>query len=189
MPNSWKEKYLLFQVRTRKDPEAFAKLYDLYVDRIYRFLSFKLASEEDARDITSEVFLRSWQHIHDGKTLNTPVALFYRIARNLTADFYRSKQRSEIPLDLADEENQGLLKDAATVPNIANRLDIDFKTRSVLDSLHGLKENYRELIVFRYLDELSTREIGEILGKTEVNVRVMLHRSLRALRTVMAKKS
>src|SRR3989344_5726047 len=149
MPNSWKEKYLLFQVRTRKDPEAFAKLYDLYVDRIYRFLSFKLASEEDARDITSEVFLRSWQHIHDGKTLNTPVALFYRIARNLTADYYRSKQRSEVPLDLTDEEeNRGLLKDAVTVPNLDNRLDIDFKTRSVLDALRGLKENYRELIVF-----------------------------------------
>lgn len=189
MPNSWNEKYLLFQVRTRKDPEAFAKLYDLYVDRLYRFLSFKLANEEDARDLTSEVFLRSWQHIHDGNKLRTPAALFYRIARNLTADYYRSKQRAEVPLDLADEENRDLLKEAEATPNIADRLDLDFKTRAALDALRGLKENYRELIVFRYLDELSTREIGEILGKTEVNVRVMLHRSLRALRTVMAKKS
>ena len=61
--DSAKEKYFLLQVQYRKDPEAFARLYDMYVSRIFRFVYFKVSSEEDAQDLTAEVFLKAWEYI------------------------------------------------------------------------------------------------------------------------------
>ena len=54
-----KEKLWLLQVRTQKDPEAFGYLYDAYIEKIYRFVYFKVGSREEAEDIASEVFLKA----------------------------------------------------------------------------------------------------------------------------------
>ena len=57
------EKLLVYRVRVKKDPEAFGKIYDLYVTRIYRFVFFKVSSNEEAQDITADVFLKAWQYL------------------------------------------------------------------------------------------------------------------------------
>jgi len=57
------EKLLLLRVRTKKDPEAFATLYDMYAEKIFRFVRFKIDSREEAEDITSEVFLKVWNFL------------------------------------------------------------------------------------------------------------------------------
>ena len=57
------EKLLLYKVVTQKNPDAFAKLYDFYIEPIYSFFFFKLSNREDAEDITSEVFLKPWDYL------------------------------------------------------------------------------------------------------------------------------
>ena len=59
MLDKLKEKYLLFKVRTEQDPEAYAQIYDRYIEKIYRFIYFKVSSKETAEDLASETFLRS----------------------------------------------------------------------------------------------------------------------------------
>ena len=63
MSNPLHEKLLLYRVRTKKDPEAYGKIYDLYARRIYRFVYFKVSSEEEAQDLTADVFLKAWSFL------------------------------------------------------------------------------------------------------------------------------
>jgi RNA polymerase sigma-70 factor (ECF subfamily) len=185
MSHTLQEKVLLFQVRVRKDPDAFAKIYDLYATRIHRFVYFKVSSEEEAQDITADVFLKAWQYLLDeqGKEVRHLSALLYSIARNKVIDLYRSRAlRDTLPLS---DDAEDLIAD--------ERMD-QSKTEARLDSemlekhLRSLKDEYREVLVLKYLDELNTSEIAKILGKQAGNVRVLLHRATEALRDIVAKK-
>ena len=71
--------------------------YDLYTDSIYRYIYFKVGQDEEARDLTSEVFLKAWNYIQDNKITDykTLKALFYKIARNLVIDHYRRKSNNQ----------------------------------------------------------------------------------------------
>lgn len=179
MSNSLQDKLLLFRIRLRQDPQAFAKLYDVYVHRIYRFVYFKIPLVEDAQDITSETFLRFWNQVQEGAPVTHVGAYLYRIARNLVADHYRSRQDA-LSIDAAPEIEQ-LLSDAKGLVKIEESLDM----AKVLKALRLLKDEYREAIILRYVDELTTAEIAEALGKSQGNVRVLLHRSLDTLRTLL----
>lgn len=178
MQSRLKEKFLLFRIRAKKDPEAFGEVYDLYVRRIYRFIYFKVASAEQAEDLTSETFLKAWQYLMESRDVQSLQALLYTVAKNVVIDHYRStaRERSDTGLDsimetMGDERAERLLKDIET----------HFDATQVLEKLRGLKDEYREVVVMRYFDEMSTREIAVILGKTASNVRVILHRATKAL--------
>lgn len=177
MSNSLHEKLLLFRIRLQRDPQAFGRLYDLYVSRIYRFVYFKIPSVEDAQDITSETFLRFWNQVQDGAAVSHVGAYLYRIARNLVADHYRTRQDA---LSIEAPEMERLLMDAKGLIKIEESFDM----AKVLAALRLLKDEYREAIILRYVDELTTAEIAEALGKTPGNVRVLLHRALETLRTL-----
>ena len=64
---SLKEKSLLYKVREKQDAVAYGELYDYYVTRIYRFIFFKVRTKEEAEDLTSEVFLKTWEYINSTK--------------------------------------------------------------------------------------------------------------------------
>ena len=82
------DRYLLYRLKIKRDPEAFAKIYDRHVESIYRFVIIKLPRKEDAQDITAETFTRLWQHLQKHKDITNLRAFLYQIARNLVADFY-----------------------------------------------------------------------------------------------------
>ena len=64
MSVSFKEQLLLIRLK-KKDKDAFAQLYDLYVTSIYRFIFFKVPTRQDAEDLTSETFLKIWNYLSD----------------------------------------------------------------------------------------------------------------------------
>ena len=85
---------ILFSRLKGKDKDAFVKVYDLYLDNIYRFIYFKIGNETEAQDLTSTVFLKAWNYIQskgiaEYKTLKS---LIYKIARNTVIDHYRKNQ-------------------------------------------------------------------------------------------------
>lgn len=184
MSNSLAEKLLLFRMRLRQDPEAFGKLYDLYVSRIYRFVYFKIPSVEEAQDITSETFLKFWQYVKDGQPVEHVGALLYRIARNQVTDFYRSRGTENVSID-ATPEIERLLSDARGLIKMDQSLDAG----RVLNALRLLKDEYREVIILRYVDELTHAEISQVLGKPVGNVRVQTHRALETLRALLKQQS
>lgn len=167
--------------------QQFLELYDANVGKIYRYVFFRVGSEEQAQDLTSEVFLKSWQYINNQPTVNSkqlknPRAFFYQIARNLIADFYRQKDRLPISLEeIADKS----IADRAHSPSDLAAVSLDMD--SVKKALLRLSDDYREVIIWRYLDELEIKEISEILDKRENNVRTILSRALTELKEILKK--
>ncbi len=174
----------IFSKVKKRDEKAFIKAYDLYVNDIYRFVYFKVGSKTEAEDLTSTVFLKTWNYIQN-KNIDKAKsfkALIYKIARNLIIDYYRSNNETnniniddeEVHEELIDE-NQDILKNA--------EINSDFE--KVKKSLSKLKEEYREIIIMRFLDELSFTEIAQIIGKSKGNVRVITHRATEALKKLL----
>jgi RNA polymerase sigma-70 factor (ECF subfamily) len=179
MPNPLKEKFLLYRIRAKNDPDAFGIIYDAYVQKVYRFVYFKVSTAEQAEDLTSETFLKAWQYLKSKREVPYLQALLYSVARSVVIDHYRSSacERGDVPLDetryteLAAAGSEKLLKE------VEDRHDL---TR-VIERLRGLKDEYREVMVMRYLDGFSIREIAAALGKSQGNVRVLLHRATKSL--------
>lgn len=183
MKNPLVEQILFLRVKN-KDHQAYGQFYDLYVERIYRFIYFKINSEDDAKDLTSEVFLKTWQYIKDDRSIKNLNAFIYMVARNCVIDFYRSRSRKE--------ENEDFISDTqADLPSndLLNQQIKEFEVAEVLKALAELKDEYREVVVLHYLDELSTREIAQILQKSPGAVRILVYRALNALKNSINKKS
>jgi len=175
--NSLQEKFLIYKVRQNKDAEAYGKLYDFYVDRIYRFVYFKVNVREDAEDITSEVFLKAWEYINTTtKKIENFNALIYRVARNSVIDYYRNRKMN---ISTDDEENMLQIQDKE---NVVEKVDVVIDRTNIEKLLSQLKEVYRDVILLRYIEEYSINEIANITGKSVANVRVLLHRGLQALK-------
>ena len=172
------EKLLLLKLRQR-DPDAFAKVYDLYVDPIYRFIYFKVPRRQDAEDLTSEAFLKVWQYLTETEeTVRNLRALIYRCAQNLVVDFYRSKTREE----LMEEEGQLAKVEDARQQNFLAQLDAKTAIESLEPVLRRIKDEYREVLMLRYIEELSISEIADILEKSKGSVRVLIHRAIKVVR-------
>ena len=181
----FQDQQLLRRLKNR-DREAFIRVYDENVKEIYRFVYFKVGRRDEADDLTSVIFLKAWHHIQN-KTLEdagTLRALLYKIARTSIIDYYRDKG-GKTTASLDDEENKIELVDESV--DLEADLDKAADLELIRKQLPRLKEEYREIIVMRFVNELSLDEIAEISGKSKGNVRVLLHRSLSALRDLVKK--
>lgn len=177
-----KEKHLLYRIATYQDADAFGAIYDMYVDTIYRFVFFKVGNQQDAEDVTSEVFLKVWKYLQG---LDNPVesvrALLYASARNAVVDLYRSraKQKTET-LDVAMA--------LPGVKNVGDEIDIKSEVQNLIQDIRLLKQEYQEVLLLRFVEELSLKEIARVIGKRPTNIRVMLHRAVKKLEEVQTKK-
>jgi RNA polymerase sigma-70 factor (ECF subfamily) len=159
--------------------QEFSKLYDQYIGKIYRFVFLRVNSKDTAQDITSETFSRAWSSFakatDDKDKIKNFSAFLYQIARNLIIDVYRERGKFQV-----------VSASAVIDPN--PNLDLEGKAifssemEQVKKALSGLGEEQQEVIIWRYLDGLSTKEISQILEKPEGTVRVILHRGLAALK-------
>lgn len=186
LAKKFKDKQLLQKLKSQ-DKEAFIKVYDAYVKDVYRFVYFKVGKEEEAQDLTSMIFLKSWNYIQtntlsDSKTLR---ALVYKIARTSIIDYYReSGNKLEVSLD--DENNPIEVMDEKQ--DLAADMDKTTDLALIRRQLPLLKEEYREVIVLRFVNDLSLEEIAEVTGKSRGNVRVILHRAIAALKEMVEKE-
>jgi len=179
--NSLQEKYLIFRVKFYKDPEAYGKLYDVYVERIFRFVMFKVKKMEDAEDITAEVFLKSWQYIKESdRKIGNLNALLYRMARNAVIDFYREKRRTD--LSLTDQEMFEQIMDDR---DVAKEIEDKIAVETVEQYLEELKDEYRDVLILRHVEGFSIDETATIMQKSSSNIRVLLHRATKRLKELM----
>jgi RNA polymerase sigma-70 factor (ECF subfamily) len=186
MSSLLRDKILLYRIQTKRDAQAYAELYDTYVAGIYRFISFKVSSKEEAQDLTSEAFLRAWHYLLESRDVASFSALIYRIARNLVIDHYRSR-RHNVSLDErieTDEEENSSPTDGGRQIKL---LDATIEASAVVEAMKLMKEEYRDILMLRYIEELSTGEIAEIVNKSHVHVRVLLHRATNTLKALLEK--
>lgn len=183
---TFKEKKIYSKLK-QKDKDAFIEFYDLYVDRIYRFVYFKIGNKEEAEDLVSLIFLKTWNHLLENKLtdVKTLRALVYRIARNAIIDHYR-KNLSQNNVSLDDNEDIDVA-DLSYV-NLIRDIDSSIDRQEIEKRLLELKDEYREIIIFKFIEEFSVSEIAEIIGKPRGTVRVLMHRALKALRGLYEEK-
>lgn len=180
------DQFLLFRLRTRRDPEAFTALYDRYVSAIYRFVYLKLSSKELAEDVTSETFLRAWRTVQEQKEIRNFRALLYQIARRLVIDVYR-KNRSEKETSFSTVTFDGSHPSSSIEAEIPDPkqgrifMEDQADMALLLKKIEGLKEDYRDVLALRLMDGLPFAEIAKILDKTVGSVRVIYHRAMKAL--------
>ena len=163
------------------DEEAFGILYDAYVVDIYRFVFFKVSNQEEAEDLTSEVFLRFWQYLStQGKKVDNARALLYRIARNAVIDFYRKSGRNSVALD---ETHADTIEDTSV--DLEKDIEIRDEVSRLREIIGKLGASDQELITLRYIEDLSVAEIADVLEKSAGAVRVALHRAIKALKNII----
>lgn len=174
-----RHKFLLFRVYRFRDTQAYGELYDVYVARIRRFIAFRVGSPQDAEELTAEVFLRGWEYA-TSSMIEKPSALFYRIARNVVADHYREQKKAG---DMVSMKEAYQVPDSA--PLASEQIVMQDDQAQLLQALKSLKEEYRDALMMKYMDEMSVKEIAQALEKTPNNVRVLLHRAKKALQNVV----
>jgi len=155
--------------------KIFSQIYDRYINKIYRFIFLKVNSQEIAQDLTSETFLRGWESFKSGNKIENPQAFLYKIARNLVTDHYREKGKARI---ISAEYVK--ITDPRT--NLEEKALLNSDLDNVKAALTNLKEDYQNVIIWRYLDDLPIPEIAKIMDKSEEATRVQLHRALKALK-------
>jgi RNA polymerase sigma-70 factor (ECF subfamily) len=171
-----------------RDQAAFSELYTLYFERIYRYVRLKVGSASEAEDITSIVFFNAWRTIDrfSPQRDTSFAAWLFRIARHAVIDRYR---RSRDTLSLDSSEEQPAIAHTAILPGpealVERQIDID----ELYAALRRLNSEQREVVLLRFVEGLSAREVGEIMGKHEGAVRGMQFRAIESLRRILAPQS
>ena len=180
------DKNLLLRLKKYKDKEAFLDAYEAYAEDIYRFLYFKVGGEEDARDLTSAVFVKAWGAVRDGRlkdeeNYKSLRAFLYKIARNEAIDFFRAKRTTTF----SEASIDGQTIDVASDQDLAAEVALGADSEMLKRQLARLKSEYQSVLVMYYINELSVAEIASSIGKSKGNVRVTIFRALKALRELM----
>lgn len=168
--------------QARSDPEAFGQLYERYIERIYRYVFYRTGNVHEAQDLTERVFIKAMSNIHNYRHMGLPFsAWLYRIAHNLVANFHRDTTRKqEISLD----QNPILgIKPLGDHPEMAIQKVQEIER--LLELISDLPAVRQELIILKFVDNLSNQEIGKILRKTEGAVKSLYHRTLLDIRERM----
>lgn len=171
------EEQSLIQKAKSGDSAAFGKLYDRYLPPIYRFVFIKVGRKQDAEDIAQQVFASAWQNIEGFEFKGFPFSSWiYRIASNAVIDYYRT-YKGNVSIDAVSEEHFSEESDNET------RVDHAINMSAVRVALTRLEPDQQSVLLMKFVEDLSNKEIADALGKTEGAVRVIQHRALKQLKT------
>ncbi|HLU11971.1 MAG TPA: sigma-70 family RNA polymerase sigma factor [Oceanobacillus sp.] len=156
------------------DEQAVALLYEAHVESIYGYIGYRVNSDEVAEDLTSEVFLRMVRGLQSYQYQGFPFrAWLYRIASNLVMDYYR--QQGKHPTSSVTDDFMS--NDPELFDQIAQE-DERFRLRL---AIRALPEEYQNLLIWRFVEDLPHTEIARITNKSAEALRAMQYRALKAL--------
>lgn len=177
--NMLEEENNLIRQAQEGDKDAFGKLYDHYLPKIYRFILLKVTNKSEAEDLTHEVFLNAWQKINSFTPRGFPFSSWvYRIAKNEVIDFYRTN-KNNMRLEQAEEN---FLKIPETQSRAVNQsLDLE----KIKNLLHLLKPDQQDVLIMRFVEGLSHQEISAAINKSEGAVRIIQYRAIQNLKEII----
>jgi RNA polymerase sigma-70 factor (ECF subfamily) len=160
-----------------KIKKEFSKIYDRYIEKIFRFIFLKVNSKEVAEDLTSETFLKVWEIFKNGnQEIENISAFLYQIARNLITDFYRQKGKAKI---ISADLGRPIIDPRI---NLEEKAKLNSDLEIIRKAISQLNEDYQNAIIWYYVDDLPIQEVANLLGRTEEATRVLISRALSALR-------
>lgn len=164
-------------MRVKTDPTAFGKLYERYITKIYNYVYYRTGNHHDAEDLTSRVFYRALMHVEEYVDRGVPFsAWLYRIAHNLVANWHRDHARRQ-DVDLDDAQLTGEVREMPEWVTEDNE-----RKRWLMAAIRLLPEERQELLILKFVQQLSNAEVGLIMGRTEGAIKSLYHRTLLALR-------
>jgi len=149
------------------DTEAFGSLYDMYIERVYKFVYYRTHHRETAEDLVSVVFAKAFGKFSSFDRKANFATWLFRIARNTVIDHYRTRK------SVSDIEEAFDLSDSV---NISKDYELKEKLEQARKYLNELPQDQRDLVIMRLWDGLSYDEISEITGKKPANLRVSFSR-------------
>jgi RNA polymerase sigma-70 factor, ECF subfamily len=164
------------------DPDAFGRLYDRYVERVYRFAFGRLGTHIDAEDVTSQTFRRALEGLAGYTWQGAPFgAWLFRIAHNQIVD-RRRQVASPLSLSLERLGEAGFEpRDDDSAPpdqQLLDREEIDAAWAAV-DTLPALQ---RRAVALRFGRDLSHAEVGSLIGRSEAATKQLIYRAMKTLR-------
>ncbi|MBN1191977.1 MAG: sigma-70 family RNA polymerase sigma factor [Dehalococcoidales bacterium] len=169
----------LVRLAIEGDVEAYGKIYDICLERIYRYVFNQIGNTMQAEDVTEEVFIKAFKAIRScrGKE-QTFIPWLYRIAHNYLIDTYR-KGHKEILVEQIE-----LTSDIDPEKELENK----FEHMAILEAIKSLPEMQKQVILLKYMDDNNNEAIGHILGKRQGAVRALQMRALERLRKILSSR-
>ncbi len=170
--------HILVARAQRGDTEAFAQIYDQNVDAIYRYVRLRVPTNEEAEDITEDVFLRAWEKLGSYRPKRPFRNWLYRIAQHRIIDVHRRQPQSPASLDaLADLE----MSPADSSPDPLQRALVGQDIQDLQQALATLKPDEQAVLTLRFTENMNFQDIGNILKKSAGACRILQHRALKKL--------
>jgi RNA polymerase sigma-70 factor (ECF subfamily) len=154
--------------------QDFLKAYDELSDVLFRHSFFRVSNREVALDLVQEAFLKTWNHMSRGNSIQNMRSFLYRVTNNLIIDYYRKSKSFSLDnlldegFDVADSGHTEIVESA--------------EISQIKKALKTLPENECHIITLRYIDGLSIQEISELLNESENVISVRIHRALKKVK-------
>jgi len=169
------------------DKAAFEELYNEYFAPLNRYILIRVGDVSEAEDLTQLVFIKFYKNLANWQDKGyQPSAYLFTIARSVIADYYRSRGRKGSKLSNS-EEVLALISDTSQNPH--QDVIQSEEIRTLYKNLKTLPQKYQEVLVLRYIENLSSKEISQIIGKSDVATRKMLSRAVSSLAEITKKNS
>jgi RNA polymerase sigma-70 factor, ECF subfamily len=170
---------MLFQDKVKKakrgNDKAFQELIEAEKEKLYRMAYLYVKNESDAIDIVHETIYKAYISIKKLKETNYFSTWLTRILINTALDFIKKNQRV-IPVEGLDQYGKNIER-----LHIEERMDL-------VDAIDQLEEKYKTVIILRYYNDLTIKEIAKILNYPEGTVKTNLHRAINQLRIYLRKE-
>jgi RNA polymerase sigma-70 factor (ECF subfamily) len=174
----------LIRLAQQGDAEACAELYDRHYDAVYRYCYFRAGDAILAQDLTGEVFVRMVEKLDRFQARGRPLlAWLYTIARNLVTDVQR--QESKATHVGLNEEAMIMEDDGA---ELGRGVDRRLQAECLAAALRHLTEDQRQVILLKFIENLSNAQVARMLSKTEGAIKSLQHRALKSLRRAVERE-
>lgn len=154
--------------------EKFIEMYEKMADSMFRHCYFRIFDREISKDLVQEVFLKTWKYMADGNEINNLKAFLYKTLNNQIIDWVRKKKT--VSLEELEEKGFDFYSDEK------NKLERGVEFRQVLKLIVKVEPKYREIILMRFVEDLSIEEISDITGESKDNISVLIHRGIKKIR-------
>lgn len=161
-----------------KNHELLMSAYDEYSDMLYRHAFYRVSGHEEALDLVQDTFVKTWEYMGQGNDLDNIKAFLYSVLNNKIIDYYRKKKSSS--LDELHEAGFNPQSDGGHEAIVESA-----EIKQIVGLLDKLQDNYRDVIIMRYVDGLSPQEIAKVTGEKENTVSVRLNRAVNKMKEIL----
>jgi len=160
---------------------SFNQSYEEFSDAIFRYCLYQTSKREVALDLTQDTFIKTWEYLSKGNKVDNLKAFLYKVAGNLVID-YRRKKKSE-SLDQIIEGGMDVKSDINEMEQTENVFEKDLALK-VIDQL---EEKYKDVLILRFVEDMSIKEIAKIMHQGENKISVRIHRGIQKLKDALEK--